>query len=287
MKLSPRWIVVLMIVVGAARAMGQVLHLHAVDQESGDPLANAAVYVDIAEMPDVNLKTDGNGVVDVVYAPTAAYLGVRVTAEHHVPMMMYWRGPGNVPKEISMNVPAGTRIGGQVVDDEGKPIAGATVRLDLANMRTSMNLQLGVSDHVLTSGADGKWSYDGAPAVMNIARVGASHPDYVGDSADTFTKEDFAGKTASLLDGSAKSVLHRGVRISGVVRNSAGKPIAGARIGLGKDRRRAGMFPNIFTDDTGRFAFGAHPGEEVTVTVRAARFRRNCGRSRPANCRGR
>jgi hypothetical protein len=57
--------------------------------------------------------------------------------------------------------------------------------------------------------------------------------------------------------------------VDGVVYGSDGKPLAKANVGVGSDRVASNVIPSIKTDDKGHFAFGAKPGAQVVVTVKA------------------
>jgi hypothetical protein len=76
-------------------------------------------------------------------------------------------------------------------------------------------------------------------------------------------------KHAALFDRSAELVLDRGAPVEGVVLGVDGKPLAGAKVGVGADRVCSNVTPEFETDANGRFTFGGKVGEMIVVTVKA------------------
>ncbi len=97
--------------------------------------------------------------------------------------------------------------------------------------------------------------------------IKVTHPDYV----PTFMPRDFSKPSDFLLKAKkAETILDLGLALAGRVADEEGRPLAGARIGLGADRQIMQRgFPSALTDAEGRFRFGQVPAGTQTVTAQS------------------
>jgi len=74
----------------AASPASRTLHLNVVDPTTNAGLAGAAIYVDIAELNDINLKTseDGFGGCELPRQHTS-HLSITATADKHVAIVRH------------------------------------------------------------------------------------------------------------------------------------------------------------------------------------------------------
>lgn len=152
---------------------------------------------------------------------------------------------GDSPDKIHVRIPRGLDVRGRVLDDDGLPIAGAEIRFCRRYFPDS-----GVT--LATSDARGEF------AIRSIAA-----PGFLGaraaDRADSNLIE-IPGHTIGEIE-IALRLMDPGVRISGRVVDSTGKPVAGAHVTFGGtsredrvDRRTIRPRPQrLFTGDDGAF----------------------------------
>jgi thiol-disulfide isomerase/thioredoxin/uncharacterized GH25 family protein len=251
----------------------KTLELRVVDGKTQQPVAPGDLKVEAYWGGDESpLKPDADGRVRVEYPADTKYLSVSVKSEKiaYVPIRLSWgggRSATTIPDEYTLALEPGTKIGGQVVDDAGKPVAGATVMLHVKQKSAAHPEQsVGVVYVPVTTDADGRWSFDKAPAEFDDINLGAYHLQYA--NGGYYGMSSFKPDSA-LRDGTAKLTLERGVPVRGVVFGSDGKPLAGASVGIGGDRVPSNALPESKTDANGRFSFGTKPREMTVITVKA------------------
>ncbi|MEO8191282.1 MAG: carboxypeptidase regulatory-like domain-containing protein [Acidobacteriota bacterium] len=195
---------------------------------AGKPLAGARVQW-------VGYRTDDQAIVDSSSATEPPALGeIRTGADgaFRVPLdkpdvsvalrilpagspALRFAGPFDSTEDVSLDVvhtAAGVRLSGRVVDDEGKPVAGARVR---ASGTDFFSEQDAVTLSETKTGPNGVFVMEDAPDGFSTIAAGA--PGFV---------------RASLVQmdpkADVKLTLKRGGTIRGIVVDPAGKPAAGA-----------------------------------------------------------
>lgn len=143
-----------------------------------------------------------------------------------------------IPDEYTLRLARAVPIGGLVMDADGNPVADAQVSFgnlaDPARQTRPQSDNFGWPFYIpTTTDAQGRWQIDriGQEAMKNIVGA-ASHPDYVG-SAHIYTDRDTKAK-AQLLAGTLVFALGRAVTVRGIVVDSQGQPITGARVLVGE-----------------------------------------------------
>ena len=127
----------------------------------------------------------------------------------------------------------GVRLGGTVVDERGRPLAGAAVWLDVrrdgevVEVNTdSGNFEAGLPLRA-TAGDNGQFAFelpDGG-AVLGVTAAAAGHPEAAG-------RRFLAGEVpdvAAFRDGTATLALPPGRVVAGTVTGPDGEPAAGGR----------------------------------------------------------
>ncbi|MDR2844652.1 MAG: redoxin domain-containing protein [Puniceicoccales bacterium] len=164
------------------------------------------------------------------------------------------------------------KVSGTVVDEDGKPIAGAGVFLyamrqgDLAGGISAKN-----AVQFLTTDEKGIWTYDAMFSRADQILLGTFHYDY--DSGDgTFPIQPVKLKFA-FYKSETKNVLHRGIRVNGTVKDTDGKPVAGVPVNLGGEVRAMNKIPPRKTDADGKFYYTvAKDATDVTFSFNVPGF---------------
>ncbi|MDR1304307.1 MAG: carboxypeptidase-like regulatory domain-containing protein, partial [Verrucomicrobiales bacterium] len=160
-----------------------------------------------------------------------------------------------------------TTIGGAAVDDAGQPVADATVFISGKGVNSTVCGAMSVFTN-----SEGKWRYDRITPGIKSVRLGVWHPQFApnhnGGSYDLTEYDDMP----SLLAGTHTLTLRRGVTISGLVTDSAGRPVSGAEITYGRDSNASNALPTQFTGADGRFTLASLPDSVAYLTVKAAGF---------------
>jgi protocatechuate 3,4-dioxygenase beta subunit len=154
---------------------------------------------------------------------------------------------------------------GTVVDEQGKPIGGVKVDVMWSD---APGHAMGES---ATTDAQGRWRV-AVPADVRDVDVHITHPDYISDESYRRDKPPMP----RLRDGTSVMVMKRGLRISGIVQDEDGKPVADALI-LPHDRYATTAAGAPIEDSSttrtgadGGFVLSGLPAgpRELTVTAR-------------------
>jgi RNA polymerase sigma factor (sigma-70 family) len=269
----------------AATSAGRTMRVVVLDPE-GKPLSGAKVHSGIWTEEKVfkgnhDYQTDDAGAAQVELPGTYSIVRLWVGKKPFVTMFAGWEqnelasGKG-VAAEYTVRLESAVSAGGRVVDEQGKPIAGAKVEVSLArdlkpangDGRVGYDIWLAEGSDAATTDAEGRWHIDNVPnhpqAELSL-RV--SHPDYASDELWQESQKAAGVTTAMLRRETATLVLKGGVIVRGRVTDPAGQPIKDAIVVHGDDpysAREPSKFP---TDADGRFRLPALPPGETTLTV--------------------
>ncbi len=259
----------------------RTLVLQVVDRASRAPIEGAEVQVQTETGARAGLggdpalfarsATDRDGRYTIEFPP-ALPVEIYVTARKrgyadrgYAPFAV----PGGkaIPRSHTIEMERGVAIGGVVKDRRGGPIAGASV---LITARAGVELSPDYSylrDVRVTTDPQGRWRFGEMPTGWTMVYLQVTHPDYV----PSRMLRDFRQPGDLLLKAKkAESILEEGLPLAGTVVDDRGRPIAGASVGLGADRRiRDRSFPSVATDAAGRFRFDHIPGGMQTITAQA------------------
>lgn len=252
----------------------QYLDLQVVDATTSKPVPGVTLTVQL-DTTSSTATTDGNG-QHRIYLPDQVKMVLAVQAKKAglVPMAVMWRNDklrGGMLRSYTLKMEKGTVIGGVVQDEQGKPVANATISLMMPGNDTGSDKPMvNIYDHQIHTDAQGRWRCDIMPAAIDDLLIRLSHPQYQSDST-----YGAVGKPLipALRDMAAVLTLKKGVAgaLAGRVLDDSGKPIANAKVMQGSDRWGS-KYPSTTTNAAGEFKFdNASPGQLV-LTVQAPGF---------------
>jgi RNA polymerase sigma factor (sigma-70 family) len=233
------------------------LSLHIVAADSGQPIPSVDLDYWIWERGEVNHKKPlhadrfGNCEVPVPRA-TTTQLTLVSERDGFADTRLQWNTDRGdvIPQTYTLRLARAVPIGGQVVDADGNPVAGAHVGFNHASLNhpdPATELSVETSDfgwpfYIETmTDTSGRWQFDRvASNTVHLLEGSASHPRHLDAGVSTVNNADAA---AQVLDKSFVFHLGRGADAFGSVTDSAGNPIAGAQVRVGyaamSDRRNA------------------------------------------------
>ena len=152
----------------------------------------------------------------------------------------------------------GARVAGFVVDDTGKPVAGARVVYSGAS---DWMQQADDRRDAVVSGSDGGFAFAAMPA--GSFRFRASHEALAPGSSTLVTLDGKTERTGVTI------TMAQGATISGKVVDGGGKPVAGARVRIGSAQRTMLAAPprQAYSDDKGVFEVGGLPRRELVAVA--------------------
>lgn len=243
----------------------------------GEPLADAtlrASYYLEGERQQLPIAETGNGTFRLTLEekmPGSLYL--YSNASGYVTMRADWRSleTNAMPKQYTFQMEPATRIGGRVVNEEGDPVADATVKVSvyLSKNPTSGAADYSVSKEVTTN-AEGIWSFDGIPPQLDADRLGlmVTHTGYA-PLDDRYRYRDPINESSAtvkaawmekLRNGTLVSTLKKGYHIAGQITLPDGSPAVGAEVGSGWSPNAGdGSWQTIVANAQGRYQFNNVP----------------------------
>jgi RNA polymerase sigma factor (sigma-70 family) len=256
----------------------------AVLDPQGKPLSDAKIHSGIWThekdfKSNHDYKTDASGVAEVELPKNFYILRLWASKKSFVDLFAGWEqnelGSGEkLPAEYVFRMERAVTAGGRIVNEEGKPVAGAKVEVRLGkdlkpthgDGRVSYNWAL--ADRSNMTDADGRWRIENVPDHPRVElRLVISHPDYVSDTGRDETQKASGVTTEMLRKGTATLTLKRGVIVRGQVTDSTGKPIKDAVVVQGDDPYDSWLPCKFPTDAEGRYRLPALPPGETRLTV--------------------
>jgi RNA polymerase sigma factor (sigma-70 family) len=249
-----------------APATKRSINIHVVEAQTKQPLAGVEIGVERADQKTTGL-TDEEGHYQVeLPEKDPANLSVTAHKDGFVPMRVDWRtqdGTFRLPQEFTFTLEPSTSIGGVVQNEQGDPIASASVSLSfdygIRGGSEDISIDAGAFKKAVPDGL-GRWRFDQAPADLRGLTIRLAHPDYMSDFFPNFPNNTKL-PDGKLRDMTAVMVMKKGLTVEGVVLDEQGRPIAGASVGLGKGRSYVD-FLGTNTDSTGAFRFNNAPHRE-------------------------
>jgi protocatechuate 3,4-dioxygenase beta subunit len=170
--------------------------------------------------------------------------------------------PEKLPTEFTAKLGKGWRIGGIVVDEDGKPVAGAEVNPSIEfEKRPGDNEQFGTGDRVTTD-AEGRWSYPSVPDTDQEVNVEISHPDVM-PGWMTLARATYEIKEGE--EPHAEIKRERGIVLTGQVVDESGQPIAGANL----KTQISNVLRQATTDKEGKFTLTGCKAGPTRVVIYA------------------
>ena len=235
---------------------GHRIQVNVRSAETKEPLKNARIRLAYSDS-DRDHFTDENGNVEI-FGLTPEAWQIETTAEGHAEeTKSITLKPNQLTTEVSVMLDAGGEISGQVVDDEGKPLADVGISVFPAEGR-------GGQIEYLTTGPDGRYVFPYLPFM--VLRFSFSKDDYL-RSRDEITLTSL--EREKVFD----KVLQRrpyGGGILVTVQTYAGEPIPDATIS--NDGRSSRDHREGKTDASGQCLlenlFEGSIGHEITVRAK-------------------
>jgi protocatechuate 3,4-dioxygenase beta subunit len=187
-------------------AAGRVL-----EASSREPVAGALVWN--GGIGGMAWARTGSGGTFEIRAPSGDRGRIEAAAAGHTRALVRWQRDANEP--ITFLLGPGAPISGQVIDEAGKPVAGARI----ATVSNPAEYRYGIEDKQAWSGPDGRFVLRGLPA----ARVHALKAE----------KQGFA-PVLQMGDSTApvRIILRQGTVAVGRVVDEQGLPVAGVKLTL-------------------------------------------------------
>jgi RNA polymerase sigma factor (sigma-70 family) len=254
-----------------------VLRLFVVSAETGQPLLGVPIEyrASLVERWDRrNLVTDETGLC-LAPVPSAQLRSLELTTrgEGYADTRLIWhpsRGQ-RVPERYTLKLRPATPISGRVVDASGDPVSGAEVGFNHDEQPVQATYVESPLFGWLTAetDAEGRWKINRvADEMVRALRGSAGHPDHVSSEYLTLSQEP--GVEEQLRSGTHVFRLKPAVTLRGVVRESGGFPISGAKVLAGP--RGMGGSREAKTDLDGSFELrGVMPGQ-IPVTAQAPQY---------------
>lgn len=183
------------------------------------------------------LATDAQGICVAPYLADTTNLVLITEQEGYADTKLSWepdRGEA-IPQTYTVRPGAAAPIAGRVVNEQGRPIAGATVEWSAEPNYSALG-RLGPESHCAegisaTTDASGQWQVNRVAGDL-FPRLSAyvTHPEYTPGYA--FPAADPA-LPQKLRDGSLLVTLRPGVTVRGMVSDTGARPVAGARVVVG------------------------------------------------------
>ena len=252
----------------------------------GEPLPGANVYASVwTDEKDYqanrDVETDATGAARIELPKTCYTLRLWASKSGCATLFANWEraelsdGKG-VPAEYTFRLERAGTAGGRIVDEKGRPVAGAKVEVRLGNdprparsdgrVRYSDTLAWG-SD-APTTDAEGRWRIDTVPDHPEVElSLLVIHPDYVTEPRWAQVAKQTGITTAALRKGTAILALKTGAVARGTVTDPDGKPIRDAVVVQGNDPYWGATTSTFSTDADGRFRLPALAPGKTSLTV--------------------
>ena len=231
----------------------------------------------------MNRTIRGPNPADKLFTPTGpdgvatftpiAFDQIVVQCKGWVPVRRYMGGEielNAAHRALSFVLERGMTIGGSFVDDDGSPLAGATILFDGWKSYPDGREMIDTIQQTAKTGPDGRWTFDGLPADVAELKIGTFHPACLG--AGPAVTMAAVTDLKPLRDGTWRATLIRGVPVDVAVLGSGGRPVPKARLTYGTVRVNVAIRPLLDTDADGRITLGVPPDTTATLTVTAKGF---------------
>ena len=250
------------------------LTIEARDLVTDAPMADVRLEFSTGSgLAKIPAKTDASGAAQFSHPAEGRYFFVSASREGFVPQAIRWDYASSAPTppdRLLFQMEKATTIAGRVVDQDQKPVAGATVVVDVLKGYPRSRQWVNFKYESTKTNADGVWSFSSAPAKPDSVELAAYHHLCLSDHPNYYLQE--FKPLAALRDGTATLRLRRGTTVEGTIVGPDGKPVAGAEVIFGDAGRVVNTIPPLKTDAQGRFSLGIAPGVVSKLIARHAGF---------------
>jgi uncharacterized GH25 family protein len=254
----------LLLLTSLASAQGfRYLEVKVVDPD-GKPVPDVAVEIDLNGMA-FPMPTDDEGIVSF-NVPEKGRTKVTIKHDGYMAQGVSWNEGEKVPDTFTFPMKIGVPIGGIVHDEQGQPIEGVKIEGIMIVEGTSEMPGNGqvvpyLGGELATTDKEGKWKLNSAPEEKVELQLRITHPQYVSDSGYSYR----GGTWEELRSLEKIVVMEKGISVAGTVTDPDGKPVAGAKLGLGADYIQSEMIAT--TDAQGKYILSNMLPGPNTLTV--------------------
>ena len=237
-------------------ARGASIDVTVVAAGAGTPIAGATVS--LRGDDSLSATTDATGIARLRGVAASPFISVAARASGYAlgqNILQVPDSPGTVVK-TRIELRRGAEVSGVVVDDGGKPVAGARVwELDVSQL-----FELADEDDQATTDAKGRFTL---PAIAaGTYRFQATHPRHAPGSSEPRAVDGTQPIAGVRIE------LGRGARLAGRVVDTGGAPVAWATVRVGPRESGSVMTSGFATrqavaDDKGAFELAGLPREAV------------------------
>ena len=163
------------------------------------------------------------------------------------------------PDRFRFQMEKGVTVGGRVLDQDRRPVAGATVVINVRKHYPDSEQKPDLLFVHTLSGADGRWSFSNVPEQSDAVEVGTYHHLYLTD--DQFFEMNVFQPLSALRDRTAVLKLRAGTSIHGIVLGPDSRPVPDAAVLYGEESSIAvNRIPPVKTDAQGPVYPGGRAG---------------------------
>jgi RNA polymerase sigma factor (sigma-70 family) len=234
--------------VAAAVSTTNQMTIRIIADDTGKSVAGATIEFFVGEKaqrgmivlsPLTRLTATDQGVCEIpVSRGSAGVLLIRSRNDGFVDTDYTWnpnRGE-RVPQQYTLRLVRAVPIGGQVVNEEGQPVAGAEVSVQ--NSETSDSETSPNPPHISTDAGEqtvtdinGRWRIDRfSKEAIPMISFQATHPDYAVDGWIISMGDSEVERQR--LAGTYIYKLDLGMTVAGIIVDSDGQPVAGAKVSV-------------------------------------------------------
>lgn len=230
----------------ANKPAGQTMSIQVNDAATGDAIGQADVDAD-----GEHALTDDFGQCSLTVAGRGQYFTIGVSKKGYVSMSVRWQSLSQnqkLPSQLTFAMtPGGVSIGGKIIDESGKPVAGAKVDLNGVGEHSEDGTPHNVLDGQAVTDGDGVWKASNAPGDLQAAWYRVTGAGIFDDRVYRNISDMVA-----LRKGSAVMTVSHAGAVSGRLLDPAGKPVANAEIMAG-DEGMGGVAHRAHSDAQGNF----------------------------------
>lgn len=245
------------------------LTLRLLDDATGKPIRGVKLTITAdAEVTRLLASPGADGLAPLpLPQPLPATLMIELDKRGYVPLAAEWKvSEGQHPPlgaTLTARMPKATTIGGIIVNEQDRPISGATVTVYVPRIPNGPFF-CNVRNRPYTTNDRGEWRCDFFPPGEPPLCLRISHPDYIGD--DHYNQRPWPSYP-QLRAMTGKTVMRKGVPLTGRVVDLNGQPVAAVRVYKGSKPATSG--PRTPTGPDGRFNFGHVDAGSLVLTVDA------------------
>lgn len=217
---------------------------------------------------------DSRGVMLIRYPPQQALeLRMLVKAPGHAPAVLNFSGrePKGYPKRLKLAMAPGTKAGGTVLSEAGRPLEQTEVLIFRETRAGANDIARILFDSVITDSA-GRWASDRLPAKLDGLSFQLVNPGFKSvtyEAVPAGGSNSLPVEPAALLAGQAVMTMQTRLYLTGVVTDSRGEVLRGAEVALYTEDNGRKRYKS---DAQGKFSIIMPSSGRGAITVSATNF---------------